>query len=275
MIETFLSHLSTIKGYSDNTVRAYELDLRSFAKYAKNVDSRMTWGKVTKGFIESWIYTMHDEDYNNATICRRISSLRSYYKWAISQGLTNENPARYISSPKIGDRLPNTIDTQAIKNALYKSGAELATKAIIGTAFETGLRLQEILDLRWEQVNTANNTIRVTGKGNKQRIVLMGIATAMLLDRLHMQNGSKLFGGLEQREARAKVYAALKPYSNDTQLSPHAIRHTFATEMLNNGASIKAISELLGHESVKTTEIYAHMGTPAIKNEYNQFAPRL
>ena len=273
MIERFIHHLVCIKGYSNNTARAYEEDLRAFARYAKEIDANMTWSKVTKGFIESYVYAMHDADLENTTISRRISSLRTYYRWAISTGLTKKNPAQYISSPKKAKTLPHTIDTQAIKDALYMSNANSETKALIAIAYETGMRLQEMLDMNYKDIDMETRSIRVHGKGNKERIVYFGSASATLIEILHDKNGEKLFT-CEQREARATVYKALKPYTNAEQLSPHAIRHTYATEMLNNGASIKAVSQLLGHESVKTTEIYAQMAQPTLFETYQQTAPR-
>lgn len=275
MITAYVTYLKNVKRYSIATAIAYEKDLRQFARFAKETDSNMRWSTVTRGFIESYVQSLYDRTNQPATICRRIASLRGFYNWAISRGMTTENPARYIVRPKLAKRLPNTINEDAIQHALYGSGAAIETKAIIAIAYETGMRLQEILDMRYSDIDLESMTIRVHGKGNKERLVYLGTASAMLVERLNEKNGQHLFGQLEQREARTMVYNALKPWSDARQLSPHALRHSFATTMLNNGASLKAISDLLGHESVKTTEIYAQMSTPTKEMEYRTYAPHL
>lgn len=274
MIKRFLNHLIAIKGYSENTARAYGEDLRAFVHYAKEVDPRITWSKITKGFVESYVYTMHEMELNNSTICRRISSLRSFYKFCISEGMTKTNPAQYVSSPKKAKTLPHVIETGAIIEAIGDKSASLEARGLICLAYETGMRLQEMLNLQYTDTEIENRTITVRGKGNKERIVFHGEKSVQLIDMLHGKNGNQLFGELEQREARKLVYDVLRKYSHARQLSPHAIRHTYATEMLNNGASIKAVSELLGHESVKTTEIYAHLSQPTLFDTYVKTAPR-
>lgn len=274
MITQFLNYISSVKGYSDNTVVAYGKDLRAFARYALDIDPKMSWSKVTKGFVQAYVIQLHDDGKENTTITRKIASIRSFYDYLKTQGHLQENPARFVQCPKRANKLPNLIETEAIRDVLNDSQTSLKTRCMIALMAETGIRLQEMLDLETKDFMASNRSIRINGKGSKQRTVYYGEWSKYYLNKYVGRRQGRLFDD-DQRSVRYEVYESLRKHTEGRQLSPHAIRHTFATTMLQNGADIKSIQALLGHESVKTTEIYAQVAGRQVATQYELFAPRL
>lgn len=272
MIKEFQKYLLKIKGYSENTVTAYGKDLVDFVHYAHASSTTATWRTITEKDVQDYVVAMVGRGLTATTIKRRISAIRGLYDFMKWQGLTTENPARYTQTPKAAKRLPNTIETSAILTAISDAMVPLKTRTQLALLLETGMRLQEMLDTETRDINTEQHSIRVMGKGQKERMVYYGELTAGLLDRYLGNRQGRLFSD-NQRTTRYEIHTALAPYTQARQVSPHAIRHTFATQMLNNGADIKAIGELLGHESVQTTERYAHLSQVAIRETYNHYSP--
>lgn len=274
MITEFQNYISSVKGYSDNTVVAYGKDLRDFAGYVREIDDKVTWRMVTQGLIQSYVVSLHERGLENTTIKRRVAAIRSLYDYFKTQGYMTVNPARFVQTPKRIKKLPNTISQGAIKDALTASSTPLKTKCMIALMVETGIRLQEMLDLETKDFMASTRSIRILGKGGKERTVYYGEWSRNLLNQYVGRRKGRLFDD-EQREVRREVYECLSKFTQARQLSPHAIRHTFATTMLQNGADIKSIQALLGHESVKTTEIYAQVAGPQVATQYELFAPKL
>lgn len=266
MITTFLNYLRCNRGLSENTLRSYDNDLRDFASFAKDRWPGATWSKVEKWQIDAYVSYMFNEEYEPSTIKRHISALRTFYKTCLALGAKIENPARYVSTPKLTQALPKTIETEAIDKALAAPGTDSQAKAAIAIIFETGIRLQELLDMTAEDINNENRSIIIRGKGKKERTVYYGNLTARF-------GRAWKVGVHSQREVRHLVYTALKPWSKAKQLSPHALRHTFASVMLNKGASIVEIGKLLGHEHLETTEVYAKLSNKTTAERYLEFAP--
>lgn len=268
MITTFINYLKCNRGLSENTCKAYSEGLKDFAQYINDNHKGTRWSTVTKQMIDSYVYDLVAEDTAPATIKQHISALRTFYKTCQAMGKNIDNPARFVSTPKLRDELPKTIETEAIKAALSDPKTPAAAKAAIAIIYETGIRLQELLDLRAENIDPKTQSIVIFGKGRKERTVYYGELTKKFGRCWHGQEHS-------QREVRHLIYTALKPYSKAKQLSPHALRHTYASQLLNNGMSITAISKLLGHEHIETTEIYAKLANNTTQNLYLQFAPTL
>lgn len=266
MIETFSNYLRINRGLSENTVKAYCEALRDFAQFVNDHHPGTRWSTVSKQMIDEYVVDMVAEDFAPASIKQHISALRTYYKTCMAMGAKIDNPARFVSTPKLRDEMPKTVEVEAIKAALDSPTTPTAAKAAIAIIYETGIRLQELLDLRAEDIDAKTQSIRVNGKGKKQRTVYYGELT---------KKYGRYWRGTEytQRYVRHIVFEALKPYSNAKQLSPHALRHTYASQLLNNGMSITAISKLLGHEHLETTEVYAKLANKTTQNLYLQFAP--
>lgn len=266
MKKEFLEYLRTNKGYSENTTKAYDKDITAFANWAtQNLDTPR-WSTIKQEDIENYVSSMHRNGYAAETVIRRVSSLRTFYKWLQYQQKLEVNPARYVSTPKRQETLPETVTTENIKQALRNPKLTLTTKVMIAMMSETGIRVQEMLDLNGEDVDKTNRTLRIHGKGNRERLVYYGQQTANLLTLWMPQEVKGKLFWVDQRDVRSQLYEAMRTH-------PHALRHTFATAMVNNGASLQAIQQQLGHKSVKTTERYARMGTPQAHQQYLQFAP--
>lgn len=268
MIYTFCNYLELNRGLSHNTVKAYREALTDFVEFAKRTHPGISWRKVTKSIIDEYVVEMVAEESAPATIKQHISALRTFFKTCQAMGAMTENPARFVSTPKLRECLPKTIEREAIKAALDNPTGNNQAKAAIAIIYETGIRLQELLDLEAKDIDPKTKTIRIHGKGNKERTVYYGELT---------QKYGRCWRGKQhtQRGVRRLVFEALRPYTKSPQVSPHALRHTFASELLNNGMSITAISKLLGHEHIETTEIYAKLANQTTRNLYNQYQPTL
>lgn len=266
MIQEYINYLQHNKGYSVQTCTEYRKDLEKFVQWLRSSTQIERWGMVTKDVIDSWVCYMSVNDMAACTIKRRVSALRGLYQYAWVKGLCTDNPAKYVSTPKKGHRLPKVADVDKIAQAIRNTATEAETKLALAIMAETGVRLGELLEIRPCDVHQSDRSIVVRGKGNKERKVYYGDMTAEIIGRVVTIGGGKLIMS-DARELRYKVHAA-------TGASPHNIRHLWATVMLNNGCPLESISKLMGHASVKTTEIYAEVATATLAADYNKFRPK-
>ena len=268
MIDTFIFYLRDNRGLAVNTCIAYQEALHDFARYINTEHAGTTWRTVTKSMVDEYVVRLVADGASSATIKQHISALRTFYKTCRAMGQEIDNPARYVSTPKMGEQLPKVIELNAIKQALNSDTVSKQAKAAIAIIFETGIRLQELLDIRPENIDPETQSIKVEGKGSKERIVYYGDLT---------KKYGRCWRGSDysQREVRTMIFEALKPYSKAEQLSPHALRHTYASTLLNNGMPLPVIQELLGHKHVETTEIYAKLAYNTVMKDYSKYQPRL
>ena len=266
MTHDFLQYLATNKNYSANTLRAYQTDLVQFAHWAKENATVARWSRIEKSDIDRYVTYLYEMHKQPATITRHVSSLRSFYSWLQATGRMTKNPAQYVSSPKVAERVPETISRGKITAALDSKAVSLTTKVMIAMMSETGIRVQEMLDLKVSDINTTERSIVIRGKGNKERKVYYGNRTASLLAQFLPAGFTGTLFTQTQREVRSEIWKALQSH-------PHALRHTFATTMLNQGGSLEAIQWQLGHKASTTTQRYARLGTPTVRQQYIQFAP--
>lgn len=265
MIQEYINYLQHNKGYSAQTCTEYRKDLEKFVKWLRGSTQIERWGMVTKDVIDSWVWDMSVNDMAPCTIKRRVSALRGLYQYAWVKGLCTDNPAKYVSTPKKGHRLPKVADVDKLSHAIRNTATEAETKLALAIMAETGVRLGELLEMRACDVHQSDRSIVVRGKGNKERKVYYGDMTAEIIGSGMVIGTGKLIAS-DARELRYKVHAA-------TGASPHNIRHLWATVMLNNGCPLESISKLMGHASVKTTEIYAEVATATLAADYNKYKP--
>ena len=255
MIQEYLNYLSSIKGYSDNTVESYRKDIADFAKWAKIAVPAARWSTITRKEIDRYIREQVANGLMPATTNRRLSAISSLYRYLQRTGYKVENPCRYESRRKIAKTIPNTIPAADIIAAYNNSHG--VVKIMIGLLASTGIRIQELLDMTYENIDFKTCAIRIHGKGNKERIVYSAdeyLATLRDTRALYHKTG-KIFN-CEQRTARLMIYAALKPYSSAIQLSPHAIRHTYATNQALAGTNSSTLAKILGHDNIATSQHY-------------------
>lgn len=265
MINEFKTYLTCIKGYSENTAVAYAKDLRTFARYMRQQDSEKRWSTITREDVDGYIIHLSNTGHKPATLCRHISSISSLYRYIQREGHDISNPAQYESRPKIGKTIPNTIPVQELRNALQHSDGKV--KVMLQILSETGIRIQEMLDIKVEDIDMMNGILKIQGKGHKERLVYISNETKNML--ISQANGKhqRIFEGISQLECRNMIYDVLKKYSNAPQLSPHAIRHTYATQMAKQGMTTTTLQKVLGHEQLTTTQKYIDLGQVSTENE--------
>lgn len=264
MIQAFINYLSNIRGYSYNTAIAYERDIRQFATWLKHQHEDARWSTVTRDDIDDFITEQTQRGLKPSTTNRQIAAISSLYNYFNRQGLKVENPCKYESRKKVEAKVPNTIEMASLKLA-YENARGVA-KFMLGLLATTGIRIQELLDLNWEDINFANAEIIIKGKGAKERVVY---TTDRVLDYYReLYEQTKPTGQIfyiKQRTARTIIWQALKPFTRAKQLSPHAIRHTYATELAKQGYNVSYISQALGHTHITTTQKYINSAEISIR----------
>lgn len=284
-IREFENYLNIDLNYSKNTVASYINDLDKFITYYKNLDII----KLNTTNIEKYIKTL--EDAAPATVSHNISSLKTFYNYEIKMGKIDSNPMDAIKPPKLGTHLPVYLTIDEIDNLLdieVKDPFSSRNKALLELMYATGLRISEVITLEFKNIDFEDCIVRVMGKGNKERIVpINDIAIKYLND--YIENYRPLLikkninnyiflnnhGNMMTRQGVFKIiknYAEIKGINKN--IGPHTLRHTFATHLLENGADLRIIQELLGHSDISTTQIYTHLTNETLHNEYKEYFPR-
>lgn len=271
MITEFISYIKNVKGYSDNTARAYNNDLRSFVKVVKIINPSSRWSTLTLQDIDDVVKYNVQRGLKPSTTNRQISAVKALYDYMKREGMIDYNPARYESRRKQAETIPNTIPMQDIEASYAEATG--TTRVMLGLLMYTGIRIQELLDLRKHDVNTKTGEIIIRGKGMKERKVITAPDNSQELEE-YMKNlrpDSYIFGSTSQREARYELHAILKRHSQAKQLSPHAIRHTFATEVAKQGSNVTTLAKMMGHNSIKTTQHYIDLTQNNVDKTYQQY----
>lgn len=271
MLTRFENYLRNIKGYSERTCSEYLKDLKGFARWAKANKEDARWSTLTRSDIDEYISMRAKEGIKPATTNRELASISALYRFFIREGLLKTNPARFQSRRKVGFHLPNTIPSEDLQAAYANSVG--VVHVWIGLLSTTGIRISELLGLNWEDIDFKTCALEIRGKGNKERLVY---TTPEYLDLMrqayerHPAEG-RIFR-YSEREARFMLWEALKPYSRAKQLSPHAIRHSFATSLARQGVNVATIATILGHNRIATTQKYidlAQMDCKAVSAQYS------
>lgn len=284
-ISDFLSYLEVEANYSKNTINSYENDLNKFEEYYKSKDLL----KITSKDIEKYIQTL--SDLAPTTVSHNISSLKTFYSYFLKQGRISNNPTDGIKSPKLGIHLPTYLTIDEVNKLLdieVTDAFSSRNKAILELMYATGLRISEVISLEFKNIDYDECIIRVMGKGSKERIVPINDYAIKYLkeyidnyrpELVKNEINNYIFlnnhGRMLTRQGIFKMiknYAALKNIKKT--IGPHTLRHTFATHLLENGADLRVIQELLGHSDISTTQIYTHLTKEALHNEYKKYFPR-
>jgi len=293
-VRKFLEYLEVERRYSPNTIRSYEVDLHQFVTYIAS-HHISSFNDVSKNDLRSFLSSLLDAGIARKSVARKIACLRSFFRYAKRHRITAKNPTLTLISPKLEKRLPSFLDESSMTRMFdgldTGSPAGRQQAAILELFYSTGMRLSELVNLDVTDLDLAQGVVKVTGKGSKQRIIPVGrralrAMESYLRDRLRLltQRGlasdeSALFitakGVRTYPEAVSRmVKKAISQVSELEKKSPHVIRHTFATHLLNRGADLRAVKELLGHESLSTTQVYTHVSTEQLKKVYRQSHPK-
>jgi len=291
MIDQFLDYLRYERNASPQTVQTYEESLRAFDSYLTFRDNGLSIDSVDTDLIRDWMESLMDKGNSASTINKNLSALRSFYRFALKRGLVKKDPAHAVTGPKKSKPLPQFLREGEMDRLLDglewdSSFNNVRARTILILFYETGLRRSELVGLDDKDIDYDAAQLKVTGKRNKQRIVPFGAELAEQLksyqavrrEKFGETCGAMFLSDKGERISGEQVYLIVRKYlSMVTSLkkrSPHVLRHTFATAMLNNGAGLESIKNLLGHASVSTTEIYTHTTFEQLKRIYKEAHPR-
>lgn len=292
-VDNFLDYLLSDRGYSQRTIVTYQAALCSFETFFLQIESSLTWQTIDTDVVRRWMAAEMKRGNEARTISKELSALRSFYKYMLRMGWIKRSPMYRIQNPKSSEKLPTFLRQKEIDqlfdDVVFPDGYKgIRDYTILMTLYHTGVRLSELIGLNMMDVNMERQELKVTGKRNKQRIIPFGRELTDVL-RTYINCRKGLEEGVEtgdalflstkmKRISTSQVEQLVNHYlslvTSQKKRSPHVLRHTFATAMLNNGADLEAIKELLGHESVTTTEVYTHTTFADLKKEYKLAHPR-
>lgn len=289
-IEDFLKYLTFERNYSRRTIGEYSEDLHGFEQFYKKLDDELSWENINTDVVRDWVEYMMDKGNTATSVNRRLSALRSFYRYALKRGLVENDPTYKLQGLKRKKPLPQFLkeaemDTLLVPEMWGNTYKDVLARTIILTFYSTGIRVSELVGLNNKDINIVTHEIKVTGKRNKQRIIPFGkeleeqIGTYQKLRNDEIGEQEALFvtakgERITTAQVRTMVKANLAKVSTLKKKSPHVLRHTFATAMLNNKAGLESVKKLLGHESIVTTEVYTHVTFEQLKKAYNEAHPR-
>jgi integrase/recombinase XerD len=285
-IDEFIEYLIIDKKYSENTIKSYKNDLNNFSKYVENKNIE----KIDENYIKNYIKHLNKKNETTKTISHNISTLRSFYKFLLIEQKTKHNPMEYIELPKTKKTLPTTLSIEEIDKLLdikLKDEFSYRNKAMLELMYSSGLRVSELINVKIHDIDISNCIIRVMGKGSKERIIPLGDYAIKYVEIYLKDYRKKLVkkkqndylflnnhGTSMTRQGFFKILKQLAKQKNiKKEFSPHTLRHSFATHLLNGGADLRSIQEMLGHESISTTQIYTHVSKEQLKENYKNFHP--
>ncbi|MBI4320090.1 MAG: site-specific tyrosine recombinase XerD [Chloroflexi bacterium] len=312
-VEGFLNFLAVEKGFSSNTLAAYRNDLDQFCEFLAQAQARqyatspvgsvvggassscdeIDWGSVSKVRIISFIMDMKEKQYASSTVARKVAAVKSFFHFLSAEGTIKSDPTENLDSPKVGKSLPRTLSAEEVDELLeqpLRSSTPEASrdKAMLELLYATGMRVSELTSLNLDDVNLSAGYARCLGKGSKERIVPVGFQAVKSLEDYLAQGRVQLARSQEQqalflnhrgdRLTRQGFWLIVKAYAKQagvpSDITPHTLRHSFATHMLNSGADLRSVQELLGHANISTTQIYTHVTADRLRQVYDQAHPR-
>lgn len=280
--EEFLEYLHSARNASGHTLKAYGRDLEEFRRFAGEA---FPWG-ATYRTVRAWMAHLRERSAARLTISRKLASVRAFYRYARRRGLTADNPVSGVHAPKGAHRLPRFLDVDAVLALLQAPPADtllgLRDRAMLEMFYSTGMRLSELTGLKRGDVDFASGLVRVLGKRRKERLVPLGAPAKAALQAYWCALPSASVAAfcnargktITPRSVERIMEKYIRQVGERHGISPHALRHSFATHLLNNGADLRSVQELLGHADLKTTQIYTHVTTEKLKAEYRKAHPR-
>lgn len=288
----FLEYLKKQKKYSENTILNYEIDLKEFKDYLNK--ETFYYLEVNYTFIKGYLVSLYDRKLSRNSVSRKLSSLRSFYKYLCNNEICSNNPFKYVASPKKEKRLPKYLTIEEIKEIFLVPNLEhplgQRDRLILELMYNTGIRVSELVNVKISDIDLYNKEIRILGKGNKERIVFFNESClehinvfindgrVKILNKNKVQSEYLIINGHGKGLTTRGVEVLLDKILNKTflkkKVTPHMLRHSFATHLLNDGCDILTVKELLGHESLETTQVYTHVSNERLKEVYLKCHPR-
>jgi integrase/recombinase XerD len=291
-LKDYMHYMLVEKGLSQNTIVSYERDLKSYIKYLQKVEQLSSLAEVTRLHIIGFLQGLKDANKSSKTMARHIASVRSFHQFLLRERVLERDPSVHIETPQGERKLPKVLsvaEVEALLDAPKQGGAfGLRDKAMLELLYATGLRVSELIQLDISDVHLTMGFVRCLGKGRKERIIPLGNLAIEAVGR-YIERGRRellgknatdaLFLNLRgERLSRQGFWKILKGMAKEAriekELTPHTLRHSFATHLLENGADLRAVQEMLGHADISTTQIYTHVSKARMKDVYKQFHPR-
>jgi len=296
-INSFLNYLMVEKGFSENTVAAYGNDLYQLASFVEEEATKRgsipLWASFGRQEMLGYLLNLKERNYAATTVARKMAAARSFFGFMVAEGNIRESPTQNVSSPKVGRSLPKPITISQARR-LLEQPSKLSTpeakrdRAMLELLYASGMRVSELVSLNLGDVDTEGGYVRCFGKGHKERLIPIYEQAALVVKeyveeiRPHLIRSTEeeaLFLNLRgDRLTRQGLWQILKGYAKsaelDTEVTPHTLRHSFATHMLSGGADLRSVQELLGHANISTTQVYTHLTTEHIRRTYEKSHPR-
>lgn len=291
-IEDFFHFLRIERGLSENTLSSYKRDLTNYLQYMKDHDKTASWDKISRTDIMGFLYMLKDQEKSTATISRHISSIRSFHQFLIREQITSNDPSLHIETPKKDRKLPDTLSQDEVDRLLdidMNSKLSIRNKAMLELLYATGLRVSELISLKVSDLHLTMGFVQCFGKGSKERIVPLGDTAKYYLEKYiseardslikkNRQEDSLFVNQHGRRLTRQGFWKILKGLTLEAgilkKITPHTLRHSFATHLLENGADLRLVQEMLGHADISTTQIYTHVTKARLKDMYQTYHPR-
>ncbi|WP_227395228.1 site-specific tyrosine recombinase XerD [Jeotgalibacillus aurantiacus] len=290
-LQDFIQFMVVEKGLSKNTVQSYERDLKSYIDYLIKVEQLQDVCDIKRVHILQFFHLLKSKGKSSRTIARHTSSIRSFHHFLMRDRRCQEDPTEHLDTPKAEKSLPKVLNLEEVEELLNAPDLSRKNgwrdKAMLEVLYGTGMRVSELIGLNADDVNLEMGFIRCRGKGNKERIIPIGKTASEVLSTYLNQTRNQMKKGREtalflnhhgNRLSRQGFWKILKSLASkariEKELTPHTLRHSFATHLLENGADLRAVQEMLGHADISTTQIYTHVSTKRIREVYSQFHPR-
>jgi len=291
LIDTFLNYLSVERGLSNNTIVSYHEDLNTYLNFIKksNIDAL---SKISKANITNFMFDQKGKGIAVNSIARRLAAIRMFHRFLTRERILKSDPSALIDSPKLWKRVPETLTLNEVESLIaqpdVRSAQGTRDRAILETFYATGMRVSEAVNLKKDNINLDIGFLRCIGKGNKERVIPLGKKAIASINKYLATSRPKLLKGKEseflfvsrfgKKISRQSFWKIIKKYAKEARIKkpikPHSLRHSFATHLLERGADLRSVQEMLGHSNISTTQIYTHINKDRLKNIHKQFHPR-
>ena len=290
-INSFLDYITNERTYSYHTIRSYKNDLKNFSEFLNKYDCKLNIVNIDRSAIQFYIQSISKKKLTGKTLQRKVSAIKSLYRFLSDREIIDYNISELIELPKADKKLPNLLSQKEIDKLMQlpdlNTVVGLRDKSILEILYSTGLRISELISIKLDDINIDNKVIKVFGKGSKERYVLLGKealnSLSDYLNNIDTKSENSIFlypavnGNVDKHISQRTMFNIIKKYlimiSNNEKLSPHSLRHSFATHLLDNGADLLAVKDLLGHEDLSSTQIYTHVNIGKLKNIYSKAHP--
>ena len=285
LIDDFIIHIKMVRKFSHHTTRSYKVDLIQFNEFLNKYSKKIKIQYLDKSVIQTYIQSISKKNFSDKTLLRKVSSIKSFFRYLTDNNLVKTNIAELIASPKTSKKIPNFLTKNQVQKLMklpdLTSKIGVMHLSILEIFYSTGIRISELVKIELNKVDLNKRTVKVKGKGDKERIVILGDRAILSLKNHINKNSIRHFYLYPSLLIKSKekthisinyVYKMVKKYlsyvSGNDKLSPHSLRHSFATHLLNNGADLMSVKDLLGHEDLSSTQIYTHVTIDKMKKIY-------